>query len=329
MLQYEHGKRETEGLFMEKMTFGTTDIEVTRIVLGTWAMGGWLWGGSDAADAVRSIHEALDIGITTIDTAPVYGFGASEELVAKALATAGVGRDKVVLATKAGLDWDKDENTFRNSKPERIREEVEQSLRRLQTDYIDIYQIHWPDEDTPIEETADVMGKLLEEGKVRALGVCNYSTEQMDAWRRVAPLHSNQVRFNLIERQTEQDILPYCKEHNLGFMAYSPLARGLLTGKYDANAVFPEGDSRGGDPRFTGDGLQRNVRIVQALTRLAEEAGKTVAQLAVRWTLDRDDSVMSLWGARRPGQIAPAAGLSGWKLSSADMELIDAIVNEA
>lgn len=314
---------------MEKIRFGSTDIEVTRIAFGAWAIGGWLWGGADAQDAIKAMHAAFDIGITTIDTAPVYGFGVSEELVAKALATAGVSRDKVVLATKAGMEWDEDENTWNNSRPERIREEIEQSLRRLQTDYIDIYQIHWPDENTPIEETAAVMGELLAEGKVRAIGVCNYSTEQMDAWRRVAPLHSNQVRFNLIERATEADILPYCNEHGMGFMAYSPLARGLLTGKYDTTSVFREGDSRGRDPRFTGDGGARNVRIVRKLTEMAEAAGKSVAQLAVRWVLDRDANIVALWGARRPDQIAAAAGLSGWTLSAGDMARIDEIVNEA
>lgn len=314
---------------MEKMMFGSAGIEVTRIALGTWAMGGWLWGGADADDAVRAVHEALDMGITAIDTAPVYGFGVSEELVAKALATSSVPRDKVVLATKAGMQWDGEENVTRNSKAERIREEVEDSLRRLDTDYIDIYQIHWPDPDTPVEETAEAMGKLLEEGKVRALGVCNYSPEQMDVWRSVAPLHSNQVRFNLLERDTEKDVLPYCTEHGLAFMAYSPLARGMLTGKYGPSTVFPEGDNRGQDRRFTGEDGARNVRIVAALTEMAAEKGKTVAQLAVRWVLDKDPGIQVLWGARRPGQIAEAAGLAGWTLSEEDMARIDRIVAEA
>lgn len=311
---------------MEKMIFGATDIEVTRIALGTWAIGGWLWGGVDANEAVNAIHEALDMGITTIDTAPVYGFGLSEQLVAKALATSSVPRDKVVLATKAGMQWDAEENVVRNSKAAHIREEVEESLRRLQTDYIDIYQIHWPDPDTPIEETAEAMARLLEEGKVRALGVCNYSPEQMDVWRSVAPLHSNQVRFNVLERETEQDVLPYVKRHGMAFMAYSPLARGLLTGKYGVDATFPEGDSRARDPRFTGDEAARNVRIVRQLAEMAKEAGKTVAQLAVRWVMDRDEDIVVLWGARRPGQIAEAKGLADWRLSAEDMARIDGML---
>lgn len=313
---------------MERIRFGTTDIQVTRIALGTWAMGGWLWGGADADEAVRSVHEALDLGITTIDTAPVYGFGISEEIVAKALRTSNMPRDAVIIATKAGMEWDEDENVVRNSKEKRIRTEVEDSLRRLQTDYIDIYQIHWPDPDTPIEETAVAMAKLMDEGKVRSIGVCNYSVEQMDEWRRVAPLHSNQVRFNVIERDTEKDILPYCNEHGMGFLAYSPLARGLLTGKYSANTVFPPGDSRATDKRFSGEDAARNLRIVAGLTEMAEEAGKTVAQLAVRWALDRDNNIVVLWGARRPGQIAGAAGVTDWKLSDEEMARIDAIVAE-
>lgn len=314
---------------MERIPFSTTDIQVTRIALGTWAMGGWMWGGADADDAVRAVHEALDLGIMTIDTAPVYGFGISEEIVAKALRTSQVPRDKVVIATKAGMEWDDEENVVRNSKASRIRTEVEQSLRRLQTDYIDIYQIHWPDPDTPIEETASAMTKLLEEGKVRAIGVSNYSVEQMEEWRKVAPLHSNQVRFNVIERDTEKDILPYCKEHDMAFLAYSPLARGLLTGKYSRDTVFPKGDSRAKDQRFVGEKAERNLRIVARLTELAKDKGKTVAQLAVRWALDRDERIVVLWGARRPGQIAEAADIFDWQLSAEDMARIDTIVTEA
>ena len=313
---------------MEFARFGSTDIEVSRIALGTWAIGGWLWGGTDVNDAVRTIHEALDLGITLIDTAPVYGFGLSEELVAKALAEKDVSRDKVVIATKAGLEWDEQENVRRNSKPERIREEVEQSLRRLRTDYIDIYQIHWPDPETPIEDTAEAMYRLLQEGKVRAIGVSNYDVEQMERWRKVAPLHSNQLRYNLLERDIEAAELPYCREHGLAILAYSPLARGLLTGKYNEGSTFPEGDSRAKDKRFQGEEAKRYYRIIPKLKEYAESLGKTLAQLAVRWVLDQPGEPIAFWGARRPGQIAEAAGAVGRKLTPELLAEIDRIVNE-
>ena len=212
---------------MEYTQLGTTSIQVTRIALGTWAMGGWLWGGTDVDEAVRAIHAAWDMGITTIDTAPVYGFGLSEEIVARALRERSTPRDQVIIATKCGMEWNEKEETWRNSKPERIRREIEDSLRRLQTDYIDLYQIHWPDPETPIEETAQVMHDLYQEGKIRAIGVSNYSVEQMEIWRQVAPLHSEQSRYSLFRREVEEDVLPYTREHGLAFLAYSALARGL------------------------------------------------------------------------------------------------------
>lgn len=313
---------------MEFTRFGTTDIQVSRIALGTWAIGGWMWGGTDVKDAVRSIHEALDLGITTIDTAPVYGFGLSEEILAKALAEKRVPRDRVIIATKAGMEWDEQENTRRNSKPERIREEVEQSLCRLKTDYIDIYQIHWPDPDTPIEDTAAAMHRLLEEGKVRAIGVSNYDVEQMEKWRTVAPLHSNQLRYNLLERGIEDAELPYCREHGLAVLAYSPLARGLLTGKYNLGSTFPEGDSRARDKRFHGEQAERYFRILPRLEEYAENLGKSIAQLAVRWVLDQPGEPIALWGARRPGQISEAAGALGWKLTADQLVEIERIVEE-
>lgn len=322
---------------MELARFGTTDIEVSRIALGTWAIGGWLWGGTDVKDAVRAIHEAMDLGITTIDTAPVYGFGLSEELVAKAIAEKRVPRDQVVIATKAGLEWDDEDNVRRNSRPERIRQEVEQSLRRLRTDYIDIYQIHQPDPDTPVEDTAAAMKALLDEGKVRAIGVSNYDVEQMERWRSVAPLHSNQLRYNLLERGIDDAELPYCRHHGLALLAYSPLARGLLTGKYTAASAFPEGDSRARDKRFQGEAAERNWRIVPRLKEYADALGKSIAQLAVRWVLDQPDvavpsagsvASIALWGARRPGQIAEAAGAVGWTLSAEQLADIHRIIDE-
>ncbi|HEY8530900.1 MAG TPA: aldo/keto reductase [Limnochorda sp.] len=311
---------------MEYAQLGNTSIQVTRIALGTWAMGGWLWGGTDVDEAVRAIHAAWDMGITTIDTAPVYGFGLSEEIVARALREASIPRDRVVIATKCGMEWNDKEETWRNSKPERIRKEVEDSLRRLQTDYIDLYQIHWPDPNTPIHETAQVMYELYKEGKIRAIGVSNYSVEQMEAWREVAPLHSEQSRYNLFRREVEADVLPYVREHGMAFLAYSPLARGLLTGKFTEESTFKPGDSRVNDPLFVGDAFKVNLQKVAELKTLAAELGKTVAQLAIRWVLDQPGVTVALWGARRPAQIEEAAGAVGWTLTDDVKQRIEAIM---
>ena len=314
---------------MEVAKLGSSGIEVTRVALGTWAIGGWLWGGTDVEQSVRAIHAALDMGITTVDTAPVYGFGLAEEILAEALARQQVPREKVIIATKFGMEWDDKQNTWRNARPERIRKEIDDSLRRLRTDYIDLYQIHWPDPNTPIAETAQVVKELYEAGKIRAIGVCNYSVEQLEEWRRHAPLHSVQPRYNLLERQIEKDVLPYCREHGLAVLAYSPLARGLLTGKFTENPTFKPGDSRQTDKRFTGEAYKRNLRIVEKLKALAAEKGKTVAQLAVRWVLDQPGVTVALWGARTPEQIREAAGVSGWRLSRDDLARIEAILQEA
>lgn len=314
---------------MEFAQLSSLDMEVSRVALGTWAIGGWMWGGTDVEDAVRTIHEALDLGITTIDTAPVYGFGLSEEILADALARRSVPRDKVIIATKAGLEWDEAENVRRNSKPERIRREIEDSLRRLKTDYIDLYQIHWPDPETPIEETAGVLRELYEQGKIRAVGVSNFTVEQMEAWRQVAPLHSCQPRYNLLERQIEADVLPYCRRHNVAVLAYSPLARGLLTGKYSMDVQFPPGDSRAQDARFQPDALRRHLKVVDGLREMARGLGRTVSQLAFRWVLDQPGVTVALWGARRPDQIREAAGVVGWRLSEEQLARIDAIPQAA
>lgn len=314
---------------MEFATLGSSGVRVSRVALGTWAIGGWLWGGTDVEESVRAIHAALDMGISTVDTAPVYGFGLSEEILADALARRKVPREQVVIATKFGMEWDDKENVWRNAKPERIRREIDDSLRRLRTDYIDLYQIHWPDPETPIAETAQVVKELYDAGKIRAVGVCNYSVEQLEEWRRHAPLHSVQPRYNLLERKIEADVLPYCREHGLAVLAYSPLARGLLTGKFTENPTFKPGDNRQTDPRFTGENYKRNLRIVDQLKAMAAEKGKTVAQLAVRWVLDQPGVTVALWGARTPAQIQEAAGVSGWQLSQEDLERIEAILQEA
>src|ERR1700733_2035684 len=221
---------------MEQLALNGTDLTVSRIALGTWAIGGWMWGGTSAREAIATIHAAIDCGVSLIDTAPVYGFGHSEEIVGAALRGAGR-RERVVLATKVGLDW-QDGRVFRDSSPQRLRLEIEQSLRRLGTDHIDIYQVHWPDPSVPIEETAATMAALLQEGKIRAIGVSNYSPAQMAAFRAVAPLHVVQPPYNLFERAIERDVLPYAQDARLAVLAYGALCRGFLTGRITAATRF-------------------------------------------------------------------------------------------
>ncbi len=217
---------------MEYTLISGTEMNVSRIALGTWAIGGWMWGGTDETESIRTIHAALDKGINLIDTAPVYGFGVSEEIVGKAIEERGH-REKAFIATKVGLEWHNG-SVSRNSSRDRIRKEVQDSLRRLRTDYIDIYQVHWPDLAVPIEETARTMQALYEEGLIRAIGVSNYSPEQMNQFMSVSELHTVQPPYNLFERQIERDVLPYVREKNLSAFAYGPLCRGLLTGKNTA-----------------------------------------------------------------------------------------------
>jgi aryl-alcohol dehydrogenase-like predicted oxidoreductase len=298
---------------------------MSRIALGTWAIGGWMWGGTDEKESINTIHAALDQGINVIDTAPVYGFGRSEEIVGKALAD-GNRRQDVVIATKVGLDW-KDGQPFRNATRSRIFKEVDDSLRRLQTDVIDIYQVHWPDPATPIEETAEAMAALHSAGKIRAIGVSNFSPAQMDAFRTVAPLHTAQPPYNLFERDIESEVLPYCRSANITTLAYGSLCRGLLSGRMKAGTRFEGDDLRGHDPKFQGARFAQYIAAVDRLDSFARQNyGKRVIHLALRWSLDRPGVGVALWGARRPDQLAPVADVMGWHLDAAAVEEIDRII---
>ncbi|AJZ62088.1 aldo/keto reductase [Paraburkholderia fungorum] len=310
------------------MTIETIAIEglttpVSRIGLGTWAIGGWMWGGTDEKDSIAVIRRALDSGVNLIDTAPVYGFGASEEIVGKALADGY--RHKAVIATKVALEW-QDGAVFRNSSPVRIRQEVEDTLRRLRTDYIDLYQVHWPDPLVPIEQTAAVLDDLRKEGKVLALGVSNFSPAQMDAFRRVAPLSATQPPYNLFERDIDRDVLPYAKQHGLVALAYGALCRGLLAGRIGVDTRFEGDDLRQRDPKFCEPRREQYVAAVKALDVFARENfDKSVLALAVRWVLDRGPTI-ALWGARRPAQLDGIEDVFGWRLDEKAFEQIDAIV---
>src|SRR5712672_416356 len=227
---------------MELADIPGTSLKVSPVAIGTWAIGGWMWGGTDAAQSILTIRAALEHGINIIDTAPAYGFGRSEEIVGKAIAEAGL-RSRVVIATKTGLEWERG-RVFRNASRARIIQEVEDSLRRLRTDHIDIYQVHWPDPLVTIEETAEAMLTLLEQGKIRAIGVSNFSVLQMERFRRVARLHVLQPPYNLFERGIEADILPYCRKNKISTFGYGALCRGLLSGRMRRNTEFDGDDLR-------------------------------------------------------------------------------------
>jgi aryl-alcohol dehydrogenase-like predicted oxidoreductase len=310
---------------MEFVDIPGTSMRVSRIALGTWAIGGWMWGGSNESDAISTIHAALDRGINLIDTAPVYGFGRSEEIVGKALAVGGR-RKRAFIATKVGLDW-KDGKPFRNARKARIIEEAEDSLRRLQTDVIDLYQVHWPDPHTPIAEVAEAMGELHRAGKVRAIGVSNFSPAQMEEFRKVAPLHTAQPPYNLFERAIEGDVLPYCRDRDIAVLAYGSLCRGLLSGSMSKSSQFTGDDLRKNDPKFLAPRFEQYLAAVEQLDQFAREHyGRRVIQLAVRWVLDRGEMNIALWGARRADQLAPIADVAGWHIDSSAMAQIDQIL---
>jgi aryl-alcohol dehydrogenase-like predicted oxidoreductase len=309
---------------MEYATLRGTELRVSRIGLGTWAIGGAMWGGSDEAASIAAIHAAVDRGVTLIDTAPVYGFGRAEEIVGKALWELRTRHD-LVIATKAGLRWNG--GIIRDSSREQIVRECEASLRRLRTDHIDLYQIHWPDEAVPFDETAGAMRDLLDSGKIRAIGVSNFSPTQMDSFRRTAPLHACQPPYNLFERGIEQDVLPYCDGERIAVLAYGALCRGLLSGRMRPGAEFPGDDLRNLDPKFREPRYAQYLEAVAELSRFAQESyDRGVLELAVRWLLDRTGVTAALWGARRPEQVGAIDRVLGWNLDEGGMEVIDRIL---
>jgi aryl-alcohol dehydrogenase-like predicted oxidoreductase len=308
---------------METIAIGASGLTASRIGLGTWAIGGWMWGGTNVDESIQTIRGAVERGITFIDTAPVYGFGRSEEIVGMALA--GGLRERAVIATKVGLEW-RNGKVWRNSSPARIRAEVEDSLRRLRTDYIDLYQVHWPDPLVPIKETAAALARLLKEGKVRAIGVSNYSSSQMEEFREVAPIHSVQPPYNLFEREAESGVLPYAARHNMAVLCYGALCRGLLTGTITNATQFTGDDLRRNDPKFQEPRFSQYRAAVESLDRYARQRyGLSVLALAVRWVLDQG-STIALWGARRPAQLDPVADAMGWKLDDEARKHIDGIL---
>lgn len=310
---------------MQRRPLGESGLEVSVIALGTWVMGATVesWGHVDDRESIEAIHQAIDCGINLIDTAPIYGLGHSEEIVGKVIRGR---RDEVVLATKCGLTFPKSDHEppARCLTRKSILRECEASLRRLQTDHIDLYQCHWPDPATPIEETMSALSMLREQGKITAIGLSNYGCEEIAAARACGPVHALQPGFSLVTPHAADELIPYCREHRIAVLPYSPLAKGLLTGKFTATTKFSDVRSR--DPEFMGERFRRNLSVVEQLRPIAERYGKSIAQVAINWTLGFSGVTAPIVGARRPSQVLENAGGAGWSLSDADRSTIDALM---
>ena len=315
---------------MRYRSLGASGIEASVVALGAWAIGGWPWGGTDEADAIDAIRTGLDIGMSFIDTAPAYGLGLSEEIVGKAVAGR---REDAVIATKCGLVWHTDKGTFffneygkdvhRYLGPESIRYEVEQSLSRLGTDYIDLYQTHWQDPTTPIEDTMAVLLDLKAQGKIRAIGVSNVQLSELETYLESGVVDTAQQLFSMFDRKIERELLPFCRENNIAMLAYSPLAQGLLTGKVDPEREFPEGDMRRNSSRFSVENRERVAGMLGSFQPVADSHGITLAQLAIAWTVAQPGLTHALVGARNAKQVKENAPGGDVTLSADDLVTID------
>ncbi|MBU45542.1 MAG: aldo/keto reductase [Spirochaetaceae bacterium] len=326
---------------MELKNIGKSNVQVTPLTFGAWAIGGWMWGGAEEKDAVDAIRKSLDLGVTTIDTAPVYGFGRSEEIVGKALKE--VPRDHYQILTKCGMNWETEEGEYffetndDSGRPirmhkfagkSRVLQECEDSLRRLKTDYIDLFQLHWPDATTPINETMEAFEKLMEDGKIRAAGVCNYSAEQMKEALKTTELASNQVRYSMVSREMETDVLPAALEAGMSILPYSPMERGFLTGKFHSGSKFNAGDTRATSKWMQSDNMHKLEKLIAVLQEMADGKNATIAQLVLRWTMDRKGIATVLAGARNPAQIEENAGSLSLSLSPEEKTKIEDSISE-
>lgn len=304
---------------------GESGIRVSAVALGTWAMGGdvAVWGHTDDRESMAAIQQALDCGINLIDTAPIYGDGHAEEIVGKAVSGR---RDEVVIATKCGLVPPERDGDLprRDLSATRIQRECEASLRRLRVEVIDIYLCHWPDPETPVRETMEALMTLRDQGKIRAIGLSNFGCERLAAAREFGSIHCLQPPFSMLNRRAADDLLPYCQEHQIGVLCYGPLAKGLLTGKFERDAKFD--DLRNQDPDFNGARFQGNLDIVDELKKVAIKYDKTVAQLAINWTATFPGIAAPIFGAKRPSQVRENVGGIGWEISREDRDRIDQIL---
>ncbi|CCZ82599.1 aldo/keto reductase [Odoribacter laneus] len=321
---------------MEYRKLANTDLELSVITFGSWAAGGWMWGATNRQDAVNAIRAAYNEGVTSIDTAPIYGQGTSEEIVGQAIE--GIKRDKVQILTKYGMRWDLAKGDFafksqdndghpidiyKYAGKESIIKECEDSLRRLKTDYIDLYQIHWPDTTTPMSETFEAVERLIEQGKVRYAGVCNYDDHLLAEADQYISWVSDQIPFSMVNRETEKKTIPWCVQHGKSVLAYSPLERGLLTGKMTPNHKFAPGDHRAHHPFFTAESILRTNAFLEKIRPLAHEKGASLSQLVLRWTIDHPGITIALVGARNPEQAVSNAHATHIILKRDEMDFIN------
>jgi aryl-alcohol dehydrogenase-like predicted oxidoreductase len=325
---------------MEYRSLGKSDIKVSELAFGAWAIGGWLWGGADSKDAILAIQTAVDHGMTTIDTAAVYGFGLSEELVGKAVKGK---RDKVQILTKFGLLWDekkgkfffaskdnegRDVSIYHYASKERVVSDCDKSLKRLGTDYIDLYQIHWPDPTTPVSETMEALEILQKKGKIRAGAVSNYSVDLMTDAKKTFTIASNQIPYSMVNRGIENDILPYCISNNIGILAYSPLQRGLLAGKIKQGHNFREGDTRPESIFYKEPNLTIILQLTDNLKALANELKVTLSQLVLNWTMHQPGITCALVGARNAAQVLDNIKAADLRLTNEEMYKINKLLSD-
>jgi len=310
---------------MEYKNLGGSDLKVSVAGFGAWGVGGApFWDNEGDEISCRTMLKAYDMGINLFDTAPVYGFGHSEELLGKTLKPV---RDKVIYATKCGLTWDKEElgSIKHHASKKSILEEAEKSLKRLQTDWIDLYQVHWPDNDTAQEETMSALTELKNTGKIRHIGVSNYSVAQMTEIMKFGPVVSLQPDYSLLNRSIEKEIVPYCLENDIGVLAYSPLASGVLTGKYDKNTQFKDWRGKGIIGTFKGEGYYKNIDKVEGLKKLAKQAGKTCTQMAINWIVHQPAMASALLGFKNETQVEENLRALDWKMDPSQAQEIDTI----
>jgi aryl-alcohol dehydrogenase-like predicted oxidoreductase len=311
---------------VEKRQLGNSDLRLTPIGYGAWAIGGgdweFAWGAQDDDESVRTIERVLDAGINWIDTAAVYGLGHSEEVVGKALKYA---TSEPYIFTKCSMRWNADRQIYRSLKAESLEEEIENSLRRLGVDTIDLYQIHWPDPQDEIEEGWETLARFKEQGKVRYIGVSNFSVEQMKRAQKIAPITSLQPPYSLLRRDIEAEILPFCAEHNIGVINYSPMTSGLLTGKMTAEriAAMPADDWRKRSPNFNEPKLSRNLKLVEVLREIGNAHNVQPGVVAIAWTLRHPAITAAIVGARRPEQVEEIIPAATFRLSQQEIERIE------
>lgn len=326
---------------MKYRKVGNSDLELSVVTFGAWAAGGWMWGGTERSEAVDAIRKSYDVGVTSIDTAPIYGQGLSEEIVGEAIKD--MPRDKVQILTKYGMRWNLAKGNFamhskdthgnpidvyRYAGRDSIIEECENSLKRLGTDYVDLYQIHWPDTTTPVEESMEAVSRLVEQGKVRYAGVCNYSADLVRQAASTIKLVSNQVPYSMVKRDIETETVPYCRDHNIGILAYSPLERGLLTGKMQPGYTFAPDDHRASLYFFKDENLKRVGAFLEDIKPMADEKNVTIGQLVLRWTVEQPGITIALVGARNAKQALENAASMDIELSEEEINRITERLNQ-